>query len=171
MAAEAIEFRDYMSQLDGNQHDDMSLLNLLHYQCDRVFKESGSPVAVEICDRSAVLYENGVWGRAPFHEMHVYAKVRGEFYRYDFATRPIYEQGFDQSGYPITSEYQAVKFPSREAMQNYRNVTWAFTVAASDRATRTNYGRGAGDAELIIDGFYNLWSWNWLEKVRTEETL
>jgi hypothetical protein len=159
IADKTVEFRNFISFLDGTRHKDFSLLTLMYDQCNRVYEESGKPIAIEIFETEGMVYDKGIWGKDTYYELYIYAVVQGKYMVYGFSTQPTFDTyKVDEDGYPIWSQYYENQMGNKRELMNYKSFMWPLYVIKSRRAAKANFGTGGqDDAKIAIDGFYHLW--------------
>ncbi len=155
-----MEFADFMMQLDGNKHSDFALIINMFHQCERVYRETGKPIAIHALKTERMVYVDEMWGKETLHVLDVYADDHGVYKEFLFATKPIYDtKAVDELGRPIWSEYMERKYSSKPAMAQAKSLFWSLDVNTSECITKAVYpGAQAFNTKQIIEGTYEMWT-------------
>lgn len=173
MANEAMDFTDFMMSLDGRKHSDFALLVNMKDQCERVYRETGKPIAIEAMKTERLVYQSGVWGRDTVHVLVIYCDDHGTYKEMRFASKPIFDTlAVDDHGYPVWSEYFERVYANKSAMANGKAFLWPFYVLSSESITKEIYpGNQAFTTKQIIEGTYDLWAKPVEDIIETEEDM
>ena len=158
-----IEFREFMSKLDGMEYNDRALIDNMFYQCDRLARESKRGVLVKVSKHHDRVCLDGVEGYDNFNVLSIYYTVNGKFFVDEFATKPVYpSHRKDEFGREVCmySEYRHQKFVDKREMLEY--LAWDKEQTRANEYAKGNYYLDGDDekkeVKMLVDGFFDTWN-------------